>query len=580
MLLLIADALLLLFICTGVGICMLICLQKLFRQPVHANSLGVILAGLVLLTIYFNLLSFWLPVNYISLLPPAIVSIYMLAGKNVLAKRVIINIQKQLTFVAARQYLPALIPIVIMLMYSWFLPPGNADGPGYHYASIAWFEKYKAVPGLGNINGRLGFNSVAFIIQSAFAFSNVAGQPLYPLNGVLTILFSLWVFCRVLRSNNIFSASAYFILQYLFNRVLLVNTSSATGDTLTNICLAYAIIQLFDAVTYKRQPGYVLLPLVILFYAVTVKLSAYPALLLALPAVWLITKQQRLLPVLLRISFMVIFIYLPWLGRNIILSGYLLYPVPFIDVFNVDWKAPKDVLLLDYTFIKRMPLSIDESHIGTKPPVFPLWVIPWAQRKIHNGTGSDVYILLLTLCSPVWWLITRAIKINIARPVFYSWLIVYACIIIWFANTPEFRFGIVFISFALLLPCLYIGARLQQNHNYVKRVFILLFAAQSVYYLATLHGRNNIAAFNLPHFVVYPLKDRHYYYNNDTATFTYTQLNNGVKLYHQDSTHNCINVTQPCMELKYGIIEMRGLTPADGFRNVQNDVSKNYPFIK
>jgi len=30
----------------------------------------------------------------------------------------------------------------------------------------------------------------------------------------------------------------------------------------------------------------------------------------------------------------------PWVARNIILSGYLVYPVPQIDLFSVDWKLP------------------------------------------------------------------------------------------------------------------------------------------------------------------------------------------------------------------------------------------------
>jgi hypothetical protein len=78
MILLLADSILLVFIMTGLGLCSQTILSKLFRTPLHSGLMGIFLTGLVTATIYFNILSFWLPVNCWSLIPLSIVSLVTL----------------------------------------------------------------------------------------------------------------------------------------------------------------------------------------------------------------------------------------------------------------------------------------------------------------------------------------------------------------------------------------------------------------------------------------------------------------------------------------------------------------------
>jgi len=580
MLLLALDGLLLLFVSAGMGICMLECLQKIFKQAVFANTLGVILAGLILSNIYFSIISFWLPVNYIALVPLVIISGFVFGNRATIAQQFIASVKNQLQVVFSKPAIYAVVPVCLMLAYCWLLPPVNADSPGYHYATILWFEKYKVVPGLANVDGRLAYNSAAFIIQSAFAFTNVFGQSVYPLNGLLVTLLFLWIVYRILKAANIYKAIVYFLFLYLFNRVLLVNMSSPTSDVLLLVCLVYAIMQLFDALLYKRSAAYFLLPLVILLYAITAKLSAYPVLLLVPLILWHIRQEQKTFMVLMRISVIGVFIYLPWLCRNVILSGYLLYPVPFIDIFSFDWKAPKDLLLLDYTYIKRLPINFDDNMVRVAPPPFPHWVMPWVQRQLNSSMRSDLFIFFAAICSPLYWIFVWLGKAKIEKPVFYCWAILYTCVLVWLANVPEYRFGIIFIGFAFIMPFMYWASVGQWTVKLPAVFTVVLFVALSAYYVFTAAGNKNVYAFSLQRFLVYPLKDKQYYFNNDTATFNYTILNSGIRLYHQDSTHNCINTSQPCMIWKYGVIEMRGQILQDGFRNVRDDVGKNYPFVK
>ncbi len=52
------------------------------------------------------------------------------------------------------------------------------------------------------------------------------------------------------------------------------------------------------------------------------------------------------------------FVLAPWFARNVVLSGWLIYPFPYIDLFNLDWKAPLKLVILDKRWIEawaRMP---------------------------------------------------------------------------------------------------------------------------------------------------------------------------------------------------------------------------------
>ncbi len=559
---------------------MLYILRKIFKQPVDANMLGTILAGLIFSTVYFNLVSFLFRINYFSLIPLAGLSSLM-HFKTSLGKSFSGLLQKQLQFVFALRNLPVTVPVIIMLLYNWLLPPVSADGPGYHYSTILWFERYRVVPGLANVDGRLAYNAAAFIIQAPYAFTSLAGQSLYPLNAVLTCLFFLWMVKRILRSKGMFAGVVYFGLLCILNRVLLYNIASPAADTLVIICIAYSFIKLFDGLVIRNVTmPLALLPIIIVLYAVTAKLSAYPALLLVPFVLWHAKEKQKAFQLVAKLFFVSLFIYVPWLCRNVILSGYLFYPVPFIDIFNVDWKAPKSVLMLDYTFIKRLPINFDESLIAVKPPPFPQWVGPWLTKQFNERSRIDVVIFIVAIISPVYWLIALVKKIRPPLAVFFLWAIIYACVWLWLINVPEYRFGMVFLSFAILLPILYITTQGGKTYNALRFIPAILLIVSGVYYICTAPGKRNVHDFSLQHFLAYPLKDVQYYSKNNMNDFSYALLNSGVKLYQQDSTHLCINADLPCMVWKYGTIEMRGNELQDGFRNVQDDVNKNYPFIK
>ncbi|HEX9513858.1 MAG TPA: hypothetical protein VF939_25380, partial [Puia sp.] len=202
MLLLLADSLLLIFLTLSLGILTLNILDRLFRVTIQSDLLGTFLAGLIPSTIYFNIISFWLPVNYLSLIPLALISLLVFRQHKERFRQEALSIREQLNRILQPSNWVFTGGLLVLLLYFSILPGINADSKGYHYLSILWYEKYKVIPGLANVHGRYAFNPAAFIIQSAYSFTGLTGQSIYPLNTVLIGLFLFWLLVRMLRQKD------------------------------------------------------------------------------------------------------------------------------------------------------------------------------------------------------------------------------------------------------------------------------------------------------------------------------------------------------------------------------------------
>src|ERR1041385_2446271 len=72
--------------------------------------------------------------------------------------------------------------------------PSNLDTPLYHGQAIRWIEEFPVVPGLANLDPRLGSNSNWFVLDAAFSFAFLKLQSfhLVPSFLFLVCLFYFW----------------------------------------------------------------------------------------------------------------------------------------------------------------------------------------------------------------------------------------------------------------------------------------------------------------------------------------------------------------------------------------------------
>lgn len=86
-------------------------------------------------------------------------------------------------------------------------------------------------------------------------------------------------------------------------------------------------------------------------YAVSLKLTAGLILILTAKPLLMLVRERRWRDIGVYLAMGAVTIA-PWFARTLLLSGYLLYPFPALDLFGVDWKMDAAAAALDAAEIK------------------------------------------------------------------------------------------------------------------------------------------------------------------------------------------------------------------------------------
>ena len=130
--------------------------------------------------------------------------------------------------------------------------------------------------------------------------------------------------------------------------------------------------------------------------AVTIKLSVTPILLIAVaPALLGLVKRKTKL--FFTILFISVVTLLPFIARNIITSGYIVFPSTSIDIPNVDWKYDRELTVNEKDYItayaKKPGVIPDEINAVNKMSALE-WLPTWWQNR---STADKIIMILLAL---------------------------------------------------------------------------------------------------------------------------------------------------------------------------------------
>jgi len=581
MLLLTVDVLLLCFITIHLGLLAQAGLSRLFRTSLSTDPLGLFLVGLILSTVYFNLLSFWLPVNYWTLVPLFAVACWMAFRHGHSCRRLASSFRELLNLIRTHPILTTLFFILLSLF--WLNPSTQPDSRAYHIMTVRWYERFPVVPGLGNLHGRMAFNCSSFILHAAYSFTDLTGQSLYPLNGVLAALFLGWIMVRSLRNAQTPAGWAYLFLLILFYRPLLSYMSSPNSDVLAIVCTAYPLLVFFQSLVAKEKTSLasLLVPLIICLYAPTAK---FPAFLVAIPCMTifsLLPRNEKGFSTLLPLAALAALIYLPWLGRNYILSGYLVYPLRSTGFFHPDWQIPPDMLQLDYLGGKYGSRTITNTYddfLWLEKASFFTWFPRAVLFRLRVGLYYEMAMLFVGICSPLLWLIRG--RQRPPRGPFLFWLAVYIAFWLWVIFSMEFRFGATFLLLSIGLPPLFItspGCLRSTRWPSGRTAFMglsLAFGLATIYYIRDdLQVRRAYYQLRQQPFSwregwLYPLKDAAYFLSPGNYSYYVDRL--GHKIYYVDASRPHLDAAEPLQLINYSWynnkVEIRGERLSSGFR--------------
>jgi len=425
------------FILTSSGDFFTLVYNKLSQSKEHYGLLDTFMLGICLLLIPLQLLSLWLPVNEYLLAGYLIAGIlYWIFNKKRLNKR-IGEIKQVMRSLSKMQKAIIALSVFVLFIYALFLT-NTFDSVYYHYQNIRWNEEYPVVPGLGNLEDRFGFNSNYLLISALFSFRFMFGEAVYSIQSLLFVLIVCWGLVNIIRSGfdiKYVALIVILLLVFLSGDGYLDNTST---DIIPMLCVFYYIAKtVFSPSWITKQP---LLSCLLPVCLITLKMSAAIFCITSLGIlIYLITRKQYRTSIFICITSLLILSL--WCVRNVIISGYLVYPIAEIDLFSFDWKMPEATLTL-----QRLYISDWAKFMLWRDLDIDRFLLEWGKYKIWGiSILSNWIVYVIALMSPFTILYSITRKKDIHKYIYYVYIVTLICIVFNIALAPDPRFMLGYI---------------------------------------------------------------------------------------------------------------------------------------
>lgn len=436
------------------------------------------LSGLILLTIFTQVIALFFPINVYSRL--AILGILVLLS---------IYKRDNTKFIIARiKITPSLVLFFIVWAIILLINAGPIimdDTESYHLQSIKWIQEHGSVPGLVNLHERLGFNSSWFSSVALFSFFPTTTGGYTVLNSVLSMWFCYWSISSISefkKEENIRSAlaiSAVLNIGLAVWPLLRGNAASTNYDFITTCCVLILFIEIFRSKHFSPTIEWVVWPA----YLFTVRIINFPLLLLGIIALIFFIKQKDFKKSLLLIACCLLLIA-PFVIRNIIIAGYPFYPATGFALVSVDWKPDPQMTerLLEYikyySRVSTTHLEIEQTKaLGSD------WIPAWFKYLFLFDKILLVSGLIGILIS-IARLFTKKNKVEILLTgISVTWLI---C---WFVISPDPRFVYGILLFGIFLVTyrvISLVAHLQLLNVTLKVLVMVMIMASSYYFVSKL----------------------------------------------------------------------------------------------
>jgi hypothetical protein len=369
----------------------------------------------------------------------------------------------------------AFIFVIARLSYE---PSSHFDDGLYYSTSIRWLEEFGTVRGLANVNARIGFNSSWHVLQANFGFRFLHAGLFNDMNGLIFLLMLLYSIGGIndllkgasqwrsaLRAFMMLPVLAFYYGMTSDLMLFSVNFLSSPTPDIPACLLTWLIFLLFLTRPNEGRDNrsMTLTDILVVLYsawACTIKFSTIPIFLLSAFLVYRLAATRQVRQII-ALGVGCLLIATPWVTRNVLISGYLLFPFSAIDIFHVRWKLPITEVRGHENAIKAFALGAPVDRPFTVP-IFS-WFPKWA-------AGLDFMrqvILGITILASICYFSIGIYFFFKKRTAFFSRYLreimvvitAIAGIVFWIDKAPDFRFGYGFLTFYcmlfLVLACRY-----------------------------------------------------------------------------------------------------------------------------
>jgi len=429
----------------------------------------------------------------------------------------------------------------------------NYDSGLYHLQSIKWNQEYALVPGLANLHGRFGFNSLFFTLSAPLSINQTLLSKellLFPLNTILLWVFVVWMYFKVKQS------VVNFNLQWLAFDLSLIGFAlffftdwlgSPTPDIACSILCLILFRRLLEPIQELKM-----LYLISATAAVCVSFKLSTILLLFLPL--LLVKKESIFKDLLRISAIYSLVFLPFFIRNYYLSGYLVYPFYSLDIFDPIWKVPLTKAIEEQIWIKSWARIADSPARVVLAMPLAEWVPIWFKRLDPVNT-------LLVCCTALLPIAQLFSFKQFSRQTNFLLVMLFLNLLFWFFQAPDPRFARGFLILAAVMLCFifsgkWLSGRLRRAVQLVFLALFLYLGADKFLNRTVSRTQELIAESNLIFPKGYDLEQGQMKVNPYEGHFIY---------YVPASGDRCFNAPLPCTPYPKENLVLRGEDLQSGF---------------
>jgi hypothetical protein len=354
--------------------------------------------------------------------------------------------------------LPALACAILAFASVFFHPaPVVGHGTGlYHLQTLLWNTGTPLTPGLANLHGRLGFNSLLFLIAPV-----VATPALGWISNALVAGFAILACLGRLRDHARREASAigfWFLVVAVAVATLNADLTGWLGvlnaDGVAAALIVYWAFLLFEYEQGMRPDTTPSLLLLLAAFAAMTRLASVPA--LAVSVILVATAGvvnagvpagamawRRSLRPPRRVLLAVAACLAIWTARGFLLSGCAAYPIPQTCAVSLPWAVTAERAAGDTDGIRswaRAPGRLDYQAVisGWR------WFGPWMDEHWSRPPFPELrWALLLGLCAIGYRFLARK---GPDRPSLRIAAVLAGGIAFWFWAAPEPRYGIGFLA--------------------------------------------------------------------------------------------------------------------------------------
>lgn len=422
----------------------------------------------------------------------------------------------------------------------------------YHLQSMIWSEQYSVVPGLANLHGRLAFNSSSLLLSTLFSFHPKYFPVIFPLNGLCMYILAMFLLSKVIMIKDLIKQTVIIVSIFFILFFFMKELSSSSTDILPSVITVYLIYRFL----MNEDKGSELIYLVLPLFCCTLKLSSLPIVVFSLLALFFCIKEKewRKIILLLTISGVII---IPWLARYAILSGYLIYPFSEIDIFNFDWKVPREEITREEQVTYAWARIPHQPYSEVLNMSLADWFPVWFKAKIN----TIKYLIYLVMFSPFIMCLSLLFKRRSIKHI-VAWLVVALGLVFNFLTAPDPRFSYGFLILTAFIP--YYNFSFNFKKENLKYYSYIISAIIMIYFISV---QRNI--FENKNILIEP-----YYldYSSNNVMFE-THYIDSTKLYKPIDTDKCFDYCIPCSPYLNEGLELRGKSLQNGFR-IKDTVDK------